>query len=213
MDHIQAHSYVELIETKTEKVERANNVAKAITAAQAFRRYEWLQRVPGKLVWNLGAPSKNAAGDFRGMVLSARWKSAFNVTVKAGEVLEKIGTFASIAAAITNSYGEIDKIVRSQESWDRKSAKLGAQLTGMAMHVLTGVVTPTAHLLLTSMPIQGYCDMVDLARGVSLGNCRETLKGVDSVIAVSAEEVSDGDEIYSWINTEINPRVSKVLGF
>lgn len=35
-------------------------------------------------------------------------------------------------------------------------------MTAMAMHVLTGEVTFAADVLLTSLPVQGYCDMVRL---------------------------------------------------
>ncbi len=213
MDHSKFHAYVELVEKRVEKAEVANRVAKGITGSQAFRSYAWLQRVPHRLAWNLYGPATNTAGNFRGMVLSKSWKSAFAFTVNAGEVLEKIGGFAAVAAAIAHSYEKIDRVVSSKEGWDQKGAKLGAHLTAIAMHVLTGTVTGPAHLLLTSMPMEGYCGAVDLARGFPVGTWTETLKSIDTVISAAADQVTDGDEIYSWINVSINPRVSRMLGF
>lgn len=213
MNHSQAHAYVELAEKTHEKAEEMNTVAKAITASQAFRHYQWLQKIPNKAAWNVIAPQRNAAANFRGIVVSGRWRAAFDVTVKTGEWLERVGTFLNVVGAVIHSYDEVERIITSREPTDVKAAKLGAQLTGVAMYVFTGLVTPTARVLLTSMPIQGYCDAVDLARGVSIGTCSQSARNIDVAIEMAAEEVSDGDEIYSWINTEINPRVSRAFGF
>ncbi len=213
MDHTKVHAYLELVEDRTEKIKLSNSAAKAITAAYAFRKYEWLKRVPGKFSWNLGiSPVKNIAGNFRGMVLSKSLRTAFDITVKTGEKLERVTTFLRVTEAIMHSYGQIGHILTSTEPISTKSAKLGPQLTAVAMKFLTGLVTPWTHALLTSLPVQGYCDTVDLARGVATGTCSRSLRNVDVIIAVSAEELSDGDAIYTWVNTSINPRVSRLLG-
>lgn len=73
MDHTQTHAYVEFVEEETDRTEYVNRMAKAITSAQAFRSHQWLQRIPNTSAWtpawNVFAPGKNAAGNFRGMVL------------------------------------------------------------------------------------------------------------------------------------------------
>lgn len=212
MDHSQAHAYVELAKKTNETAENVNHVAKAITASQAFRGHQWLKSIPNMAAWNATGPLKNVAGNFRGMVLSKQWRAAFDVTIKTGKALERVGTFLNVVGILEHSYEEVGQILTSKDSTDIKAAKLGAQMTGAAMYFFTGMVTPVAKALLTSMPIQGYCDMVDLARGVPVGSCSEALKSVDIAIDMAAEEVSDGNEIYTWINTEINPRVSAALG-
>jgi len=62
------------------------------------------------------------------------------------------------------------------------------------------------------MARQGYSDIADLVRRVSAGTTGGTLKSIDSVIESSAKQISDGNNIYIFVNTTINPRISKALG-
>lgn len=213
MNHNQVHVAVEIVDhtaTATGKVvdtlDTSNKVAKGISAYQAFRDYNWLK----------GVPATNVAGDLRGMVVSAKWNAAFQFTVKAGDVLGKVSAFATLAVGVAESYGEIDAIVRSNDPWNIKSAQLSTQITGIAMKYLTGIVTAPTHAVLMSMPVQAICSQIDQSRGNRVGNtggCQWTLKALDTVIQSAAHQVSDGNDIYLFVNTTINPSVSRMLGY
>jgi len=204
MEHNQVHAVVEHIDTGGKVVgavkSSVNVAAKSIAASEAFRKYQWLKKMP-KL---------NKAGDLRGMVINAKARVVYDFTVKYGTKLEKFNTFVTVAVALADSAEQTYDIVQGKDSWDIKAAKLGTQATAVAMNVLTGVVTAPAHALLLSL--QGYCDMADVLRGQAVGTCGSNLKALDSAIMTSAKQVSDGKNIYTYVNTTINPRISKLLG-
>ena len=204
MVHKHMHAAVEIVGKggkAVEKAESVNGVVKVISASHAFRQYNWLKSVP----------VRNVAGNMRGMVLSARWRGVYDFSVKTTEVLENhhIAAFASVVVALAESYDEIDAIWQSKEAADIKAAKLSTQATAIAMKVLTGVVTSPSHAVLQAL--QGYGYFVDLAKGKPLGTCGETLKNMDLAIDSAAKQVSDGEQIYLYINTTINPKISKFL--
>lgn len=205
MDERHVHAAVELVNKAGKAVEVADNAGRAarvITASQAFREYSWLRSVP----------VMNAVGDLGGMVLSREWRVAYSFTAKHGEQIERyhVGSIASIFVGVAAAAEEINEILNSKSSWDIKGARLGTQATGIAMKVLTGIVTAPALALLQSM--QGYCYGIDLARGTKLGDCAQTLNALQVSIESSAKQVSDGNEIYLFVNTIINPRISKLPG-
>jgi hypothetical protein len=205
MDHTQIHAVVEIADDTGKTFETADNarkVAKVISASHAFRKYDWLHSIP----------IMNSSGNLRGMVLSAKWRGAYELSVKYGKKLEHyhVGTLITVAVALADSFEQIDRIWRSNESRDKKAARLASQATAIAMNCLTGVVTSPAQAVLQSL--QGYCYMMDVAKGNLLGTCGETLKNLDLAIESSAKQVSNGDEIYLYVNTTINPRISTMLG-
>ena len=204
MEHKRAHATVELIDKGGKGVDFANSsvnvVAKSIAASEAFRKYDWLRKMP----------IKNSAKNMRGMVINAKARMVYDFTIEYGTKLEKFNTFVTVAVALADSAEETWDILQSKETWDIKTAKLGTQATAVAMNVLTGIVTAPAHALLLSM--QGYCDMKDVLGGQAIGTCGSTLKALDSAIMTSAKQVSDGKIIYTFVNTTINPQVSKLLG-
>lgn len=109
-----------------------------------------------------------------------------------------------------DSSDEILDILESKSSSDIKAAKLSTQATAIAMNVLTGIVTGPAQMILKSL--QGYSDIADVLRGAPLGTTGQVFNALDQSIDSAAKEVSDGNKIYIFVNTVINPRVSKLLG-
>jgi hypothetical protein len=205
MDHSKPHAVVEIVHKGNEIVEKAESagtVAKVMTASHAFRKYDWLH----------SAPKLNGSGNLRGMILNARWRGAYNISIKYAAQLEKyhVGALASVITGIADSSKEITEIWESEDSMDIKAAKLSTQATAIAMNVLTGVVTTPTHALLTSL--QGYCYIADMAKGKPVGTFGKTLKAIDASIQSAAQQVSDGNNIYLFVNTTINPKVSRMLG-
>jgi len=203
MEHNKVHAVVELVNKTGGVVDSAdgvvNVVAKGLAASHAFRKYDWLAK----------APIKNVSGNLRGMVVSADAKVVYDVTVKYGSKIERLNAFATVAIALAASAEEIYDIVRSKDSLAVKGAKLGTQATAVAMNVLTGVVTAPVHLVL--MALQGYSEIYDVANRKPVGTSGQTLKAIDSIIDSAAKQVSDGNNIYTFVNMTINPKVSKVL--
>ncbi|MGD0363415.1 MAG: hypothetical protein ABSC93_21235 [Bryobacteraceae bacterium] len=204
MDHTHVHAVIELVDKGGKAVDTANSgvnvVAKTIAASHAFRKYDWLRK----------APVKNASGNLRGMVVNGNARVVYDFTIKYGSKIERFNTFVTVAVALADSFEQIGDIVQSKDPGGLKCAKLGTQATAIAMNVLTGIVTTPAHAVLMSM--QGYCDMADVARGIPVGTCGQTLKAVDAIIESAAKQVSDGNNIYTFVNTTITPRVSKAFG-
>jgi len=203
MNHAQIHAAVEVVHKGVDAAESGGKLARVISASHAFRKYDWLHNVP----------MHNVRGNLQGMVLSARWRSAYNISVKYGEVLEHyhVAAFATVAAGIMDSSDQILGILQSKDSWSVKSARLSTQATAVAMNVLTGVVTGPASLIL--MSLRGYCNIAEVALGKPVGTYGQTLSAVDASIQSAAKQVSDGNNIYIFVNTTINPRVSQALGF
>jgi len=67
------------------------------------------------------------------MVVSAQWRAAFQFTVKAGDVLGKVSAFVTLAVGVAESYSEVDAILRSNDPWNLKGARLSTQVTGVCM--------------------------------------------------------------------------------
>lgn len=198
-----AHSRAETADKLISGAENTGKVAKVISASHAFRKYDWLRDVP----------VHNVAGNLRGVVLSSRWRTAYDISVKYGKTLERyhLGTIASVTAGVLASADQILDIVESKDSWDIKAAKLGPQATAIAVQYLTGSVSGTAHLLLKSM--QGYCNIAEVVTGKPLGTYGQSLRAMDVFVESKTKQITDGNKIYIYINTTINPKVGKMLGF
>lgn len=207
MGHSQVpHAIVEI----TEKADQAiaslstlNDAVKAISASEAFRKYNWLKSIP----------VMNAAGDLRGMVVSSRWRTVFQVSGDVGGVLEKVAVVAGLAVNIVHSWNEIETIYNSQDPWDVKGAKLSSQVSSVAIRTVGGIIPAGFSLLALSM--QGYCQ----AGGVVTGSrfqpqaCIAKLKAASSYVNTTFNNVTDGDNIYSFLNVTITPRVNRLMGY
>ena len=199
------HAVVEIVNT-TDKVaggvDNTNSMVRAISASEAFRQYNWLS----------DAPILNSAGDLRGMVLSAQWRTAFQVTTKIGDVAGKIATIAALAANIVKASGAIDSILNSKDSWDVKGAKLSTQVSSVAIRTVTGVVPAGVDLLTKSL--SGYCMLAGVVTNSRFQpqSCVAKLSQADVYVQTTFDKVTDGNNIYMFLNVTITPRVSRLLG-
>jgi len=187
-----------------DKLSEVNKVAQGVSAMQAFREFDWLK-------W---APVTNYAGDLRGMVISGEWRTAYQFTVTSGKVLDVASTAAAVAAlgiGIVESYSDMESIVKSNGPWNIKGAKLSTQVAGIAMKYLTGIVTAPMHAVLMSMPVQSTCPMIDESMKQPTGTCQQTLKFVDLSFQSAAQQVSNGSNIYTFVNTTLEPAIAKGL--
>jgi hypothetical protein len=176
--HHRAHAVVEIVhhslhatEAGAEIVDRGEKtvrVAKAISGTEAFRKYNWLK----------GLPVKNVSGNFRGMVVSRRFRAIFDFSEKYLEKTEKLNAWAArillvagMAHNLEKTMPEIERILASKQDWATKSGKLGPQVTSIMTRTLYELVAGPVRTLASSMIAQGYCGIGDLVRGQVIGIC------------------------------------------
>jgi hypothetical protein len=125
-------------------LEEGNAALKFYQGNKAFRQYSWLRN----------APIANKSGNFRGMVVNAKWRTAFNLTVENAEKLEKWGGYlavAGVALDVIKQHERIGSILASPTSASEKAQRLTA-LGSMAIFNAVGSVLPLgAHLIATPM--------------------------------------------------------------
>jgi hypothetical protein len=173
-------------------IDSGGKVLKAISASEAFRSYNWIKNVP----------TTNAAGNFRGMVISARWKTVFDFTSDVGETIGNIATLAGFAASLAEASSQIESILKSNNDWATKGAMISTQVSSAAVRTVGGIMPGGTHVL--ALSLQGYCGMADLATRQSLTGpkqCVQKLQSMDAWVRSTFNTVTDGNNIYLWINT------------
>jgi len=199
MQRNQVHGVVEMVHNGVDRLDSGVHAVRAIAASEAFRRFDWLK----------DAPIRNAAGDFRGIVVSARWRTVFDVTGKAAEFT----ALAGLALNVANSAHEIESIWKSSEPWGVKGSRLSTQVSSIALRTALGVVPAAAHGL--AMTLRGYCQIGDLLTGQAIsqpGSWEQKIKSMDSSISSHFDHFTDGKYMYLVISTQITPRVSQFIG-
>jgi len=201
---VDKHSVVEIVHQTNDVVGGVDNLVtsvKVISAAEAFRSYNWLA----------GTPVLNSVGTLTGRVVSARWNTVFQVSSKVGKYTSDAALIASLAVNIAQSSSRIDAIMNSNDSWDVKGAKLSTQVSSICIKTLTGVVPAGADLvtavLTRSFQLTGA--IINDPRGSQqvIGG----VKKVDAVVNTVYNKVTDGDSIYSFLNVYIAPVASVLL--
>jgi len=86
----------------------AINGFRAITGLQGFRSYSWMT----------DTAATNVVGDFRGMVVSARWASAYNVISPIAKVAGNVATLAALAGNIMDMAPQFKQQQRGQSAAD-----------------------------------------------------------------------------------------------
>jgi len=129
------------------------NGFRALTGWQAFRGYEWMT----------DTRTLNSVGDFRGMVVSARWASAYKVMSSSAEVIGNIATVASLAANLMDMAPQFEKVYRSNASTVAKAQQYSLLTSIVAQKTLAGIITGGVHLIY--LPLIAGCNAVGKAGG------------------------------------------------
>jgi DNA-binding protein Fis len=129
------------IDKESDAIDRAltaGKVVRYLSAQNAFRLHSLLQ----------AEPALNAVGNLRGMVINRNWRHVYELSVKYVDGVEKLGEkfrpaadFVAWANYLCGWGGEIDRELRSRETWDIKGQRLCLYATTAATRMLTG----TAH--------------------------------------------------------------------
>ena len=158
-------------------------VTRAIAASEAFRKYDWLKN----------APVRNVSGNLRGMVVSKQWAAVFHFAEDVLKPLEKLLLLAALAENLAKSHHEVDRILKSNDNWDTKAARLSLQVSSVMIRTVGGVVPAGAHVLATAL--EGYCRIAALAGSTRAQHVDWKLQGLDAKIHSVFEKVTDGDNM------------------
>jgi hypothetical protein len=183
------HAAIEMVQRADTLVGGAEKGAKAlkiISGLQAYHRFDWVR----------GVPVVNQAGNFRGMVINAEWKTAFQWTSKAASVLGDVATLTGFAVNLAHAAPQIESILNSKEGWDTKGPKLCLQVSSLAFRTVAGAV-PWG---LVALSAEGYAETADLVTGGSY-KLTEKLKSTDAKIATGYTKVTDPQTMYAFVNT------------
>jgi len=189
-----------------DKVDNVNKVFRVIAGSEAFRRYDWLRNVP----------ATNVAGNFRGMVVNAKWKTAFQFSNKIGEGLDAAGNALVLASLAVNLYKAKDRIAQilsSNTSDTDKAARLSAYTSSLILATLGGAVPAGAHLL--AMSLEGYLMLAQLSTGGRLDTAGAVnkLRSLDANVGHAYNTVADGDQLFNFIDTYLVYASPKFLKF
>lgn len=175
---------------------------KTIAGSQAFRNYSAVT----------GVAQLNKAGDFRGVVVSAKWRTVFRISSTAGEYLENLGYISGIAAGLAEAAPKIDAILGSSDSYGVKGLQLTAIAGTISERTLLGVIPAGTHLIYKSL--EGWCMIAGLlgASGFSRGGI-QVLENADTLVQTTFSTVTDtnnqGQAVWQVIDYVMTPRSSK----
>ena len=179
------HPILDTTDKVFDGADKLRTAFKVVAASEAFRHYGVLNILRWKL-------PRNVAGNFRGMVRSARWNTYFHYVTEHGEWLSNVGTFASFAANLAELGNEFEKVHRSKADRVLAAGQYAALAGTAAERVLTGTVTGSVHLAYMSM--RGYCMMLGLAGGraqTAANACIATLNRADSYVTTAEHAITD----------------------
>jgi hypothetical protein len=163
-------------------VSYAANGFRAITGLQAYRTYDWMTDAIGF----------NSAGNLRGMVLSARWASAYSVISTAAKAIGNAATVASIAANVIDLAPKFEQIYKSRDSAAVKAQKYSLLTSIVAQKTLAGIITGGVHLIY--LPVIAGCGAAAKAGG-GIGSaaevCSAVVQNADALVHSSANYVTD----------------------
>lgn len=164
-----------------EVTDDAAGVVRMISAGEAYRRFSWIK----------DAPVLNAVGNYRGMVISAQWKTVYvyssSVADKAGDIV----ILLSIANELIKSRQQIAAIVNGNDNGYTKAAKLSSQVSGIALRVLGHLATGT---------ISGVNWVMRVTRWVDPSYWMNEKRYMDTLAAA--------DTFVTWLNSRVDSYLS-----
>jgi hypothetical protein len=155
-----------------------------VMAGRAFREYHALSQRIGL----------NRAGNLRGMVVSARWRTLFRYTSEVGEHLDNLGYLAALASGIATSAPKFESIVASSDSAALKGLKIAATTSTIAQRALLGVVPAGAHMIYRSL--EGWCMIGGLVGGSARPDASpavRAIQGADAWVQTKFQMITDTD--------------------
>jgi hypothetical protein len=162
----------------------AVNGVRAITGLQTFRTYAWMT----------DTAALNSVGNFRGMVVSARWATAYSVISPTAKFLGNLATVASLAGNMMQMAPQFEQIYQSKGSLADKAQKYSLLSSIVAQKTLMGTITGGVHLIY--LPLIYGCGAAAKAAGdgpvASAANvCSQVVQNADALVQSSANYLTD----------------------
>lgn len=175
-----------------------------VTLSNAFRKYSWLHL----------KPIMNASGNLRGIVVNARARSVYEFAVKGEKVAKSVGAFAAIVVSLASVYDESVAIMESKDDGLTKGAKMSSQVASAALRAITGmVIVPEVTMLSNS--ISWATRKVEPwfpEHRAGLQDISQFTGDYAKNVTTKFQSITDGNNIYNYIQTTVNPDISKFLG-
>jgi hypothetical protein len=180
------------------------NGVQAIAGLQAFRNYNWMEQVVGG--WG-AMRGFNAAGNFRGMVVSSRWATTYQVISPYANAIGNVATVAAIAGNAVDMAPQFEAVYASSDSPTIKGLKYTSLAGTVAQKTLAGIVTSGVHLIY--LPLVFSCGRVARANegsgiGTAASVCSQVFQDADTLVQTSASYVTDPVNQQRWLQTVVN---------
>jgi len=176
--------------------------AKLTAGSRAFRDYGWLNQVR----------PVNISGNYRGMVVNAKWATAFRFINKYGEDLDNLSNFVGFVANLAEAVPSIEAVYGSHDPSSTKALRYAAIAGTAAQRTLMGVVPTGVHLIYRSL--EGWCMIAGLLGGPFRSGSTQALdviKSADVLVQSTFLTVTNtqnqGNAIWSVIDTVLSSRI------
>jgi hypothetical protein len=178
------HKTAEELDHRWTQVELGIHGLRAVIGGRAFRSFHPLS----------GTFELNKAGNLRGIVVSARWRTLFRHTSDVGEYRTNVGYLATLVSGIAESAPKIESIVNSPNSPTLKGMEIAATASTIAQRALLGAVPEGAHLIYRSL--EGWCMIAGLVGGKAdsvASHCLSTLHNADTLVQTTFKTITDAN--------------------
>ena len=180
----------ELVDKTVSGADKANTfVLNPISAAEAFRKYDWL----------VGSPVMNSTGDLRGMVINSQMRAVYTISGKVADRLAVVSALIEIGREMSR----IKAVYGSNEDGMEKTSRILLLGSAAILRSVTGVV-PTA-VQLACLSAGGYAQLYSLLTGSSAGNeLSNRLQQAGDWVETTHRKQWDGQNWYNFINSTLN---------
>ena len=185
---------LETYQTIVDVTDKGNSAVRIISAAEAFRKYNWLKDIP----------ITNSAGNLRGMVINAQAKSVYEITGKIGDYAANAAILLSWAQECKRSSASFENIFLSKDDSLIKAAKISAQISGIATRVLLGLGTGVVQ---TGLAIVKYTRWINFTYWMNKDKFNKDLADDNSFInsvTASWQKFTTSDGFYNFIQVSFN---------
>jgi hypothetical protein len=209
--HHNVHHFVATVgEHVSQTADGAKSLAIQVTKSAAFRAFR--QTTKSKIGFHLPIPNANAAGNLRGMVISKKARTIYQLSSNVAKKFEKYDSalvFAGVILEVNKQWAQIKSIGNSKMSLLEKGRQIDLIVSTAALRSITGVVPTGAHLMAKSL--EGYCEVAGLAGIKRASEWKAQLKATDVLITTRHSEIfspefmqTAGDEAFNLVETHIH---------
>ncbi len=181
--------------TLTIAEETANGI-RLISAAQAFRRYNWLK----------GAAVLNSSENLRGMVISSKWNRVYKISGSVGSTVQNAALIIKFYEESKRAQSEMERIFMSNATWEIKSAQISAQVSGICVRTLSSLViggVKSINWVLRKTKSINAIYWLDKALGNNdFDNNLNAVDGLANRATVWVDRVTLGNELYYVIEAK-----------